>query len=59
MALIVGLTSHHRRLQRKMPSENANHCSPKSSNHFCNKIGQQQTHALQQSLQDILSTSRP
>src|ERR1700692_166404 len=39
MALIVGLTSHHRRLQRKMLSENRNHCSPKSSNHFCNKIG--------------------
>jgi hypothetical protein len=41
MALIVGLTSHHRRLQRKMPPENGNHCSPKSSNHFCNKIVQE------------------
>src|ERR1700722_19363854 len=45
MALIVGLTSHHRRLQRKMPPENGNHCSTKSSNHFCNKIGQTPPHA--------------
>ena len=31
-------SSHHRRLQRNMSPENANHCSQTSSNHFCNNI---------------------
>jgi hypothetical protein len=41
--LLVVLTSHHRLSPTQIIVRRRNHCSPKPSNHFCNKIGHQQT----------------
>src|SRR5450755_3286756 len=41
--LIVVLTSHHRPSPTKYVVRRRNHCSPKPSNHFCNKICQKRT----------------
>src|SRR5664279_3597531 len=48
MTLIVVLASHHCSPPTKYVVRRRNHCSPKPSNHFCNKICHKQTHALQQ-----------
>src|SRR5664279_5055208 len=40
--LIVVLTSHHCSPPTQIVVRRRNHCSPKPSNHFCNKICQKQ-----------------
>src|SRR5450759_2148934 len=43
MTLVVVLASHHRPPPTQNVVRRRNHCSPKPSNHFCNKIGTKRT----------------
>src|SRR5438105_14304638 len=57
--LVVVLTSHHHPSPTQNVVRRRNHCSPKSSNHFCNKICHKQTLARsKQRLYSITSSAR-